>query len=128
MGLAGGHWHRLAVLAAHPRVEIEVGGDGVDVLQHPWAVADQGGTLDGVGDLAVLDQVALGDGEDEVAGDRVDLAAAQLLRVDAAAGVGEDILEGVLARGDESVGHARDGQVAVGLAPPVAGGRDAVAQ
>ncbi len=72
-------------LAADAGLHLEVVADRVDRRQRLQAVADQGRAAAGPGDPAVLDQVALGDAEDEVAGGRVDLAAAEGDRVEAAA-------------------------------------------
>ena len=76
---------------------------------------------------AALDQVALGDAEDEVAGRRVDLAAAEGVRVEALLDLADDRLRLGVAGGDVGVGHARDRQVAEALAAAVAGRGDAVA-
>ena len=54
-----------------------------DPGQHGRAVADQGRALDRRAELAVLDPVGLGAGEDELAAGDVDLAAAEALGVDA---------------------------------------------
>ena len=59
--LARRHRHALAVLAAHAGPGVEVVADRVDPPQHLGTVADQLRGADRVGDLAVLDQVRLGD-------------------------------------------------------------------
>jgi hypothetical protein len=61
-----------------------------DAGQRVGAVADQHGALDRRPDLAVLDPVGLGAGEDELAGGDVDLAAAEGDGVDAVLDRGED--------------------------------------
>src|SRR5205823_366372 len=96
--LAGRDGHTLAVLATRSRPRVEVVADGVDQLQDLGAVADEVGGPDGLGDLAVLDDVRLGDAEDEVTRRRVDLAAAELHAVHAVRGL-PDYLCGVLLAG-----------------------------
>ena len=95
--------------------------------QRLQAVADQGRAAAGPGHPAVLDQVALGDPEDEVAGRRVDLPAAEGGGVEALLDLGDDLLRVRVPGGDVGVGHARDRQVAEALAATVAGRGDPVA-
>ena len=71
-------------LPQKPVVIVEVVGDPVDRAQRLEAVADQRRAAHRRGHLAALDQVALGDAEDEVAGRRLHLAAAERDRVEAA--------------------------------------------
>src|SRR5215831_3050880 len=75
----------LAVLAAGADAGIErhVVADQPDLGQRLGAGADQGRALDRRTELAVLDQVALGDGEYELARHDVDLAAAEIGAVEA---------------------------------------------
>src|SRR5689334_19154289 len=77
---------RLAILAAGPDAvgELVVAAEHGDAAQDLGAVADQVDPLEGRGQLAVLDEVALGEREDEVAVRDVDLAAAEALGEDAA--------------------------------------------
>jgi hypothetical protein len=76
---------RLAFLAAgaDAAVELQVVADHADARQHVGAVADQRRALDRRADLAVLDQVGLARGEHEFARGDVDLAAAEIDRVQA---------------------------------------------
>src|SRR5665647_2478352 len=82
-GLAGAHGHALAVLAADTGLHVEVGGDHVDAHEDVDAVADERGAAQRRGDAAVLDEIALGDAEDEVAAGRLYLPAGQALGVEA---------------------------------------------
>ena len=78
--------HLLAVLAAEAALRCARSSPiAVDRGQDLEAVADQRRAAHRRGDLAVLDQVALGDAEDEVAGGRLDLAARERDRVEARA-------------------------------------------
>src|SRR5688500_4958254 len=83
--LADADRHALAFLAAgaDTRIEREVVADHGDARQHVGAVADQGGALHRMRDLAVLDQVGLRGREHELAAGDVDLAAAEVGGVDA---------------------------------------------
>ena len=87
------------------------------------SVADQLGGAHRLGDHPVLDQVRLGDPEHEVAGRRVDLAAAQSHAVEPVPGVGDDVGGVGGARQQVRVRHPHHRQVPVGLAPPVATAR-----
>src|SRR5260221_2081409 len=124
VALAGAHRDFLAALAADAGLHEEVLADRVDRHQRLQAVADQGRPAAGPGHLAPLDQVALGDAEDEVAGRRVDLAAGEGDGVEAFLDLGDHRLWGGVAGGDVGVGHARDRQVAEALAAAVAGRGD----
>ena len=68
----------------------------------------------------VLDEVALGHPEHEVAGGGVDLAAAEAGHEHAPLGGGDDVVGVVLAGEQEGVGHPHHREVAVALAPAVA--------
>ena len=69
--------HALALLAARPGPRLEVVADRVDHPQHLGPVADELRGAHRLGDLAVLDEVRLGDAEHEVAGRGIDLTAAE---------------------------------------------------
>ena len=79
----GTPWPRLAA-GAHAGVERHVVADHRDAGERVRPRADQGGALHRHGDPAVLDQVGLGAGEDELARGDVDLAAAEGLGEEAA--------------------------------------------
>ena len=85
------------------------------------AVADQHGALDRRADLAVLDLVGLGTLEDIFAGRDVDLSAAKAHGVNALLHRGDDLGRRAGAGQHVGVGHARHRNVAVALAPAVAG-------
>src|SRR5262245_49682747 len=92
MALARPNGSGLTCLAAEARLHLEVGADSVDPRERLQAVADQRGSPAGRGDFAALDQVALGDAEDEVAGRRLDLPAAERDGVEAPVHLGDDRL------------------------------------
>ena len=91
------------------------------VLQSFRPVADQRGVAHRTRELAVLDQVALGRGEDEVAAGDVHLPAAEVGAVEALRHGADDLFGIALARQHEGVGHARHGDVRVAFAPAAAG-------
>ena len=115
--------HALPVLAAGPDpvADLQVVAQHGDVAQHLGAVADEVHALERRGQLAVLDEVALRQGEDEVAVGDVDLAAAEALGVDAALDALHDLLRIVRAGEEDGVGHARHRRGGEALAPAVAG-------
>src|SRR6201999_642910 len=100
VSLAGPDRHFLATLAADPSLDEEVVADRVDRGESVEAVADQRRAGARRGHLAVLDQVALADAEDEVPGRRVDLAAAEADRVEAVLQLRDPRLGGRLAGSD----------------------------
>ena len=77
--------HALPFLAADADafVELEIVAHHADVLQRFRTVADQRGVAHRPRDLAVLDQVAFGRGEDEIAAGDIHLAAAEVRAVEA---------------------------------------------
>src|SRR3954464_5929272 len=70
----------LSVFAAGANafVELQIASYHADSSKHVRAVADQRGVLQRRCDLAVLDHVALGGGEDELAVRDIDLPAAEI--------------------------------------------------
>src|SRR6185503_16949991 len=76
--------------------------------------------------LAALDQVALRDAEDEVAGGRLHLTAAEGDRVEPALELADQLLGRGVPWREMRVGHARDREVAERLAPAVPGRPGAV--
>src|SRR5579862_832258 len=82
-GLAGRHGHALAVLAAHAGPRVEVVADRVDPAEHVGTVADELRGPHRPRDLAVLDEVRLGDAEHEVASGGIHLSTAELHAVEA---------------------------------------------
>src|SRR5207245_9173051 len=83
----------LAVLAAraHALVELEVVADTAHPRQRVGAIADEGGALDRLRDLTVLDQVSLAGREDELAVGDVDLPAAAVHGVETGGGGADDV-------------------------------------
>ncbi len=84
------------------------------------SVADQVALAQRHRDLAVLDEIGLEHAEHEVAGGRVDLAAAELGDVHAVVGGADDLLIVVGTTHHVGVRHPHHRQVAVALPPPVA--------
>src|SRR4051794_8582831 len=80
--LPGRDGHALSVLAAHAGPGVEVVADRVDAAEHLGTVADELRGAHRSRDLAVLDEVRLGDAEHEVAGRGVHLSAAELHAVE----------------------------------------------
>ena len=83
-------------------------------------VADQGGALHRLRHLAVLDQIGLAGGEDELAARDVHLSAAEVHGVETVLHRFHDVARIVLAGEHEGVGHARQRRVRVRFAAPVA--------
>ena len=102
------------------RVELQVVADHRHARQHLGTVADQHRALHGHGLLAVLDEVGLARGEHELAARDVDLAAAEVRRVDAFVDRRDDLFGIVLAGQHVRVRHARHRRVRERLAPAVA--------
>src|SRR5581483_11641709 len=97
--LADAYRYALAFLAAHAdtRIEAHVVADHGHVLERFRAAADQRGALDGVGDLAVLDHVGLAGGEHKLAVGDVDLATAEVDRIQPLLHAGDDLLRVLVA-------------------------------
>ena len=102
-------------------VEREIVADPGHLGEHVGSVADQRRAEDGRSEPAVLDQVGLGRGEDELPARDVDLAPAEVLGEEAAWHRADDLLGVVLPRQHEGVRHARQRERGVALAPAVAG-------
>ncbi|ABA47973.1 hypothetical protein BURPS1710b_3335 [Burkholderia pseudomallei 1710b] len=121
--LADADGHALAFLAAHAdaRVEPHVVADHAHVLERFRAAADQRRALDRIRDLAVLDHVCLGRREHELAVRDVDLAAAEVHRVQAVLDRFDDLPRVLVAVEHVGVGHPRHRQRRVRFAPRVAG-------
>src|SRR5471032_1129025 len=81
--LADADRHALAFLAAHAdaRIELHVVADHRDAVKHFRTIADQRGALDRIGDLAVFDHIRFAGREHELAVGDIDLAAAEIDRV-----------------------------------------------
>src|ERR1700751_3726128 len=94
--LTDAHRHALAFLAAHAdaRIELHVVADHADEFERFRPAADQRRALDRVGDLAVFDHVRLGGREHELAVRDVDLAAAEVHRVQTVLHGRDDFLRG----------------------------------
>src|SRR3954470_2695384 len=103
--LAGADRRRLPRLAAEAGLHLEVVRDRVDPVERLEAVPDQGRAPARLGHLPPLDQIALRDAEDEVAGRGLDLAAAERDRVEALLDLGDQLLRVSVARLDVGVGH-----------------------
>src|ERR1019366_5281076 len=90
----------LAVLAARPDpvAHLDIVAQHRHLAEDLRPVADEVHPLERGRDLPVLDEVALGQREDEVTVGDVDLPAAEPLRVDAALDALEDLLRIALAR------------------------------
>src|SRR5207249_2621657 len=117
---------RLSVLAAEPALHAQVVPDRVDPLQDVEAVADQRGAAHWSRNLPLLDQIALGDAEHEVARRRLDLAARERDGVEASLDVADDLFRRRVARGDVGVRHPGNRQVTEALSAAVAGRRPAI--
>src|SRR3954447_5553975 len=121
VALPGADRGRLPRLAAEAGLHLEVVRDRVDPVERLEAVADQGRAPARLGHLPPLDQIALRDAEDEVAGRGLDLAAAERDRVEALLDLGDQLLRVSVARLDVGVGHPRDREVPEGRPSSVAG-------
>ncbi len=117
--------HALPLLAAdtNPAIQRKIAAHHGDLAHRLGAVADQGRALDGSGDLAILDEVGLGGGEDKLAGGYVHLAATEVGSINALLHRGDDLGRIVLTRQHVGVGHARHRHGGVGFAATVAGER-----
>ncbi len=117
--------HALPLLAADADTAIQrkVATHHGDLAHRLGAVADQSRALDGGGDLAILDEVGLGGGEDKLAGGDVHLTAAEVGGIDALLHRGDDLGRIVLTRQHVGVGHAGHRHGGVGFAATVASER-----
>src|SRR5688572_26572667 len=120
-GAADADGHRLPLFAARPDAvgELDVGAEHVDLAEHIGAVADQVHAFERRRDLPVLDQIALGEREDEVAVADVDLPTGELLGVHTALHARDDLLVRVRAAQHHRVRHARHRSAAEALSPAV---------
>src|SRR5580704_2243915 len=121
--LADTDGHALTVLSAGADtvVERKVVADHGDAMQVSRAVADQHGALDRCADFAVFDPVSFGALKDVFARSDVDLAAAEIRRVDAVLDRGYNFAGLAVAGEHVGVGHARHGYVREAFATAVAG-------
>ena len=94
-----------------PSSSLQIVAHHADVLQRFGAVADQRGVAHRARELAVLDQVAFGRREDEIAAGDIHLAAAEVGAVEALGDGADDLFGIALAGQHEGVGHARHGDV-----------------
>ena len=113
------------VAGADTGVEAHVVADHGNVRQRIRSIADERRTPDRIGDLAVLDHIGLVSGEHELAADDIDLAAAEICRIQAVADRSDDLGGIPVAVEHVGVGHPRHRHMRVRLAPCVAGGRHA---
>src|SRR3546814_18446851 len=100
---AGGNGLTALAADADAFVERHVVADRLDAGEHRGTVADQGRTLDGGAELAVLDLVGFGAGEDALPVGNIDLAAADALGVDA-------VLRALYDCGRHEIGQASGGE------------------
>src|SRR6185295_15189264 len=111
--------------SADARIEAHVVADHGHMGQRIRPVANEGRTLDWVGDLAVLDHIGFGCGEHKLAAYDIDLAPAEVRRVQAIFYLADDLGRILGAVEHVGVGHARHRHMRIRLAPAVAGGRHA---
>src|SRR5690606_10322971 len=114
----------LPVLAARPDAvrHRHIVAEHRDLAQRLGAVADEVDALEWGRDLAVLDEVAFGEREDEVAVGDVHLTAAELFRENPALYAAHDLLGVVRAGHQDRVRHAGHGMAGEALAAAVATG------
>ncbi len=114
----------MALLAAGPHAEAEVGADGVDGAQHVRAVPDESRVPQRLRDLAVPDPVRLRAVEDEVAGRHIDLAPSHPADVDPVLDAREDLGGDGLAGEDHGRPHPGKRKMPVRFPAAVPGGGD----
>ena len=105
------------------RVEREVVGDCVDVIEHPERLPGERRAANRRAESTALDQVPLGDAEDKLTACRIDHPATEALDEQPTRRVAEQIGRVVVTGSDVEVRHSRNRQVLVGLAPAVTGVR-----
>src|SRR3954453_179445 len=78
-------WNALSVFAAGSDafIELQIAAHHADARKHVGTIADESSVLQRSGDLAILDHVALGSGEDELAVGDINLAATEVHGVNA---------------------------------------------
>src|SRR5690606_7631332 len=108
---------------AHAAVQLQIVADHGDAIHHLRAVADQRGAFYRSGDLAIFDEIGLAGGEHELAAGDIHLTTTEVGAVDALLHRLDDVFRIAFAGQHVGVGHARHGQVRVGLAAAVAGRR-----
>src|SRR5215471_2236590 len=100
-------------------VELHVVSDHGDAGHGVRTITDKCRPLNRRADLAVFDLVSLGTREHEFAGRDVDLAAAELHRIDTVLDRAKDLFRLMLAAEHVGVGHARHHAAREGLPPAV---------
>src|SRR5690606_25539697 len=120
--------HALSILAAGPAalVDDEVVPDHLDGFEHLGAVADDVHVLDGAGELAILDEVAVAHVEGEVARSDLHGAVGEDLAIDAPVHAADDLLCAVLAGLHVGGAHPWDHRVTEALPAPRTRGRDPI--
>src|SRR6266568_495047 len=123
--LGVGDRRSLTVLSTCARRIAEIISDHIDLTHQLRALAYQRGAPQRLGELAVVDAIALGDLEREVARHDVDLPAAHLLHEHSVLHRSKDLLGIRRAWRDHRVRHPADRQVTKGFAPRVTAALDA---
>ena len=115
--------HRLSFLAAgtNAAIEFEIRTDHRDLAKYSRPVTDEHCTFDRSGQLSFLDEIGLVHGENEFARRNVDLAAAEVRRVNAFVYRSYDLLGIVLACQHVGIGHARHRDMCKRLPAAIAG-------
>src|SRR5690606_21981270 len=106
-------------------VQLQVVADHGDAVHHLRTIANQRGAFHRRGDLAVLDEIGLTGGKHELAAGDIHLTAAQIGAVDPLLHRPDDLLRIALPGQHVGIGHARHGQMGIGLAAAVTGRRHA---
>src|SRR5882672_11264700 len=113
--------HALPVLSARPDpvAHLDVFTEHRHAAQDFRTIADQVYALERRGDLAIFDEITLGQREDEVAIGDVHLAAAEFARIDPTLHASEDLVGVVRAGQEDRVGHPGHRRAREALAPTV---------